>query len=144
MDNIDFVLENLESPPVENDFNVIDDLLQSLNTPQTEIIEKSTKIDHKQSPIDEDPIVPKKLFNRTDEKEYSFDDLKKNTSSKYNDYGSVIHKYLKENRQSQFDSPVSSWNVNTKPKEKSTVLSVTTSPVKNDVYAEPIFGLRLM
>lgn len=72
---------------------------------------------------------------------------KKQFSAKYSDFGYDVHKKLKESRQerSDYSGPKSSWT-NKATQEKTNQLSAPNTIVtgKTDVYAEPVFGLRLM
>ncbi|XP_065201499.1 protein MCM10 homolog isoform X2 [Planococcus citri] len=131
MDNIDLLLESLDSHVTKNDAeeediftNAFEDRNTSLNLSfenDSDSLPKGTEIET----------------------------AKKSVAKKYSEYGYEIHRQLKEKlkasqSQDRFETHATSWKSQSSENKKNNTLSVTQTVIKNDVYAEPIFGLRLI
>lgn len=130
MDNIEFLLQSLDSQTEEtNDAGKDSSTTNEIFPEDFSDDDAATDVQPKCSELEDD---------------------KKNASKKYSEYGYSIHKRLKEitERKSSGDSLASksSWKVNTSTTNtKRDQLSAPAQVQANkDVYAEPIFGLRLM
>lgn len=129
MDNIDLLLESLDSQFEQNDTGEEN---FPANTPDENQACGSSQEDIEDNCLSKDP---------------EFQKLKKGVSTKYSNYGYEIHKQLKEKARSSHDSPrgsTTTWKSKSTEKPEQGSLSAPQPLAKSDVYAEPIFGLRLV
>lgn len=142
MDNIEFLLQSLNS-----EFDGNDDI--GSNNTHSEISSISPKSQTENTLSESSTglhVTPSSIADSVFKNDYDFEITKKQLSSKYSASGNEIHKKLKENERSRFeykDDKPQTWN-SKRAQESSRELAVSSPSVKQDIYAEPVFGLRLM
>lgn len=145
MDNIEFLLQSLNSETDgNNDTGSNNDTHSEILSILSESKTENTTSDSSTSIRKHDTHL--NVSDSVFKSDYDFEITKKQLSSKYSVSGNEIHKKLKENEKSRFEcknSQQQTWS-SRRSQESSRELAVSSPSVKQDVYAEPVFGLRLM
>lgn len=142
MDNIEFLLQSLDSETDGNEVSFKNEQPSEIasiafETEKTPLDSSVTSAQHDLLPNFADSVF---------KNDYDFEITKKQLSSKYSGSGNEIHKKLKENERSRYEydgGKQQTWS-SKRSQEGSRELNVSSPNVKQDVYAEPVFGLRLM